>query len=187
MKGKTDLIKSKREKLEALFHKRGYTDFKWIEPKEIVVSQWVRMKCMFGCRGYGQLVTCPPNLPLVSECERFFREYGDAVIFHFEKKVAKPEDRHAWTRKVNAKLLKLEREVFLSGYERTFLLFMDTCRICDECPGQKESCKEPMFARPSPEAMAIDVYTTVRKIGYPIHVLSDYSQAMNRYAFLMIE
>jgi hypothetical protein len=27
----------------------------------------------------------------------------------------------------------------------------------------------------------------VRKVGYPIHVLSDYSQAMNRYAFLMIE
>jgi len=38
-----------RQALEALFAKSGYEDFKWIKPKEIVVSQWVRMKCMFGC------------------------------------------------------------------------------------------------------------------------------------------
>jgi hypothetical protein len=35
--------------------------------------------------------------------------------------------------------------------------------------------------------MAMDVFATVRKIGYPIQVLSDYSQEMNRYAFLLIE
>jgi len=35
--------------------------------------------------------------------------------------------------------------------------------------------------------MAIDVYATIRKLGYPIQVLSDYSQKMDRYAFLMIE
>jgi hypothetical protein len=35
--------------------------------------------------------------------------------------------------------------------------------------------------------MAIDVFSTVRQYGYPIEVLSDYSQAMNRYAFLLVE
>ena len=188
MEAKSDVTVGKREKLESLFHKHGYTDFKWVEPEKIVVSQWVRMKCMFGCGEYGRTASCPPNLPSVPECERFFREYSEAVIFHFEKKVAKPEDRYAWTRKVNAKLSKLEREVFLSGYERAFLLFMDSCGICGECPaGSKEKCKEPRLARPSPEAMAVDVYATVRQVGYPIEVLSDYSQKMNRYAFLMIQ
>ena len=37
-----------RENLEELFRKHEYTDFKWIDPKEFVVAQWVRMKCMFG-------------------------------------------------------------------------------------------------------------------------------------------
>jgi len=91
---KMDVTRGKKEQLEALFRKHGYTDFKWIEPEKIIVSQWVRMKCMYGCGGYGQVATCPPNLPSVSECERFFREYSDVVIFHFAKKVAKPEDRH---------------------------------------------------------------------------------------------
>jgi len=87
---------------------------------------------MYGCGEYGQVASCPPNVPSVSEYERFFREYREAAIFHFEKKVDKPEDRHAWTKRVNAKLSKLERELFLSGYERVFLLFMDSCSICGE-------------------------------------------------------
>ena len=35
--------------------------------------------------------------------------------------------------------------------------------------------------------MGIDVYATARDIGYPIQVLRDYKETMNRYAFLMIE
>jgi len=176
-----------RKKVEEKFLAHNFKDFKWIDPKDIVTSHWVRMKCMFGCDEYGKTATCPPNLPSVSECEKFFQEYREAVIFHFEKKVPKPEDRFAWTRKVNLKLLKLEREIFLSGYKKAFLLFMDSCNICDECPGVKEKCKEPELSRPSPEAMCIDVFATVRQLDYPIEVLSDYTQKMNRYAFLMIE
>ncbi|MGD2269483.1 MAG: DUF2284 domain-containing protein [Desulfobacterales bacterium] len=182
----SNLGKSERHKLELLVKKRGYRDFKWIDPEKIVVSQWVRMKCTFGCGEYGRNGSCPPNVPTVAECERFFREYSDAVIFHFDKKVAKPEDRHAWSRKVNLKLSKLEREIFLSGYEKAFLLFMDSCSICKECTGERQTCKEPRSSRPTPEAMAVDVYSTVRQYGFPIEPLTDYSEAMNRYAFLMI-
>lgn len=187
MENRSDSIVSKRRGLEALFQKHDYTNFKWIEPEQIVVSHWVRMKCMFGCAGYGAIASCPPNLPSVFECQRFFREYTGAVIFHFEKKVDRPEDRKTWSRNVNSKLLKLERAVFLSGYERAFLLFMDSCEICTECPGKKDECKEPRLSRPTPEGMAVDVYTTVRKVGYPIEVCKEYSQKMDRYAFLMIE
>ena len=31
------------------------------------------------------------------------------------------------------------------------------------------------------------VFATVRQFGFPIQVLSDYTQAMNRYAFLLVE
>ena len=178
---------SNRNELEALFEKHGYTDFKWIQPTEIVVAQWVRMKCMFGCSGYASNASCPPNVPSISECRQFFREYDTAALFHFERTVDKPEDRHAWSRKVNQGLLKLEREVFLAGYEKAFLLFMDSCGICAECSSRREECRNPESIRPTPEGLAMDVFSTVRQIGYPIQVLSDYSQPMNRYAFLLIE
>ncbi|MGD2294556.1 MAG: DUF2284 domain-containing protein [Candidatus Aminicenantes bacterium] len=176
-----------RERIEGLIGKHGFTDYKWIDPGRIVVEQWVRMKCLYGCDEYGRTATCPPNVPAVSECTNFFREYTQVAILHFEKKVDHPEDRFAWTRQLNLRLLELEREIFISGYRKAFLLFMDSCNLCEGCPGKLEKCKEPEKARPTPEALGMDVYATVRQVGYPIEVLSDYSQTMNRYAFLLIE
>ena len=41
-------MKSKAE-IESVLVSHNFTDFKWIDPKEIVVAQWVRVKCTFGC------------------------------------------------------------------------------------------------------------------------------------------
>ena len=176
----------KRKILDGIIETKGYHDWKWIDPKKIIVSQWVRMKCKFGCGEYGRGGACPPNTPPVAECERFFNEYNDAVILHFEGQMDKPEDRHAWSRKINAQLVKLEREVFIAGFERAFLLFMDSCCFCKDCTGDRQTCNEPRMARPAPEAMAVDVYSTVRQYGFPIDVRTDYDQKMDRYAFLMV-
>jgi len=178
---------AKGKGLEKLLAKHGITDFKWIDPKTIVVSHWVRMKCMFGCNEYGRTATCPPHVPSLEECRKFFRDYKRAIIIHYQKTVAKPEDRHEWTRKTNLSLVELEREVFLSGWEKAFLLFMDSCTICAQCTGKRETCLDPRKARPTPEAMAVDVFATVRKAGYPIQVLASTDEPMNRYAFLLLD
>jgi predicted metal-binding protein len=178
---------SSRKQLEKVFLRHRFKDFKWINPQNIIVSEWVRMKCMFGCGEYGKNACCPPNTPPVDECKSFFREYGEGVVFHFEKKLEKPEERHEWTRKINERLLRLEREVFLAGNQKAFLLFMDSCGICKSCAEERAKCANKKSARPTPEAMAVDVFSTVRKLGYPIEVLSDYSKTMNRYAFLLVE
>jgi predicted metal-binding protein len=177
---------SKKE-LEAVFRRHGYTDFRWLDPRRIVVAQWPRLKCVYGCSEYGRTATCPPNVPTVEECARFFQEYRRAVVFHFKKKVARPADRFAWTRRIDLGLLRLEREVFLGGHEKSFLLFLDSCNLCADCPGGRESCRKPRLARPTPEALGVDVYATVRALGYPIEVLSRRDQPMNRYAFLLID
>ena len=173
--------------LDNVIREKGYTDYKWIDPAKIITAQWVRMKCMFGCNGYGHCAACPPNTPSLDECERFFSEYQDAVLLHFTGTMDQPEDRHRWSKKINAKLVQLEREVFLAGCERAFLLFMDSCCFCEECTGTRETCLEPQMARPSPEGMCMDVYSTVRQFGYGINVRTDHDQPMDRYAFLMVK
>ena len=172
--------------VDEILQSNGYIDYRWVDPQRIIVSQWVRMKCKFGCGEYGRGGACPPNTPSVDDCERFFKEYADAIILHFEGKMDQPEDRHAWSARINAKLIKLERAVFLAGFERAFLLFMDSCCFCKSCTGRRETCEQPHMARPSPEAMAVDVYATVRQFGFQINVRTDYDQKMDRYAFLMI-
>ena len=178
---------SKREQLDKLFVKHKFRDFKWVNPRSFVVSEWVRMKCMFGCKEYGKNACCPPNTPSVSECRSFFWEYSEGVVFHFEKKLEKPEQRHEWTKGINERLLSLEREVFLRGNPKAFLLYMDSCNVCKNCAAERVRCMNKRSARPTPEAMAIDVFSTVRQLGYPIKVLRDYTEPMNRYAFLLVE
>lgn len=170
-----------------MFNQHEFTDFKWIDPSKIVVAHWVRMKCMYGCPYYGKNASCPPNVPTVSECQEFFKEYQNAVVFHFPKKEEFEGERHEYIKEIDARLSKLEREVFLSGHVKAFLLFIDACSLCEECTGLRNECKQPKRARPTPEAMGIDVFSTVREIGYPIEVLKDKTEKMNRYAFLLID
>jgi predicted metal-binding protein len=176
-----------RKHLEGLFLKHRFNDFRWFNPQNMVIAHWVRMKCMFGCKEYGKNACCPPNTLSVDECKSFFRDYTECVVFHFEKQFENPEDRHEWTKGINQRLLRLEREVFLANNPKVFLLFMDSCALCENCAGDRSKCKNKKSARPTPEAMAIDVFSTVKQLGYPIEVLSDYSKTMNRYAFLLVE
>jgi len=181
------MIHDQRPILEALLQGHGFRDFRWIDPKEIIVSRWVRLKCQFGCNEYGRNASCPPHLPDVAECRAFFDEYSTAILIHVRKSVQTPEARKPWSRQTNRKLLKLERDLFLSGYHKAFLLAMASCELCAQCAGSESLCKNPQSARPTPEGMAVDVFSTVRRFDYPIEVLADYSQTMNRYAFLFVE
>lgn len=178
-----------KKDLEKLFKEHDFKDFQWIDPsRDIVVAQWVRMKCMFGCNEYGRNATCPPNTPSLSECEQYFKEFASGAVFHFEKKVEEPEERKNWSMGLNQRLLELERQVFLKGNVKAFVLFMDSCGFCgSECAGIRTGCKQPQKARPGLDAMGIDVYSLVRNLGYPVQVLKDYSEAMNRYALLLVE
>ncbi len=176
-----------KKKIEKIFRDHSLDDYKWIEPGKIVVAEWVRMKCRFGCDNYGEGACCPPNLPSVEECERFFLEYEECVIFHFEKTLSDPKKRRAWNAKTNKKMLEVEREVFLAGHEKAFVLFMGTCAFCKDCASTRTECKHKDWARPTPEGFAVDVYSTARSVGYPIEVVKDYDEKMNRYALLLVE
>lgn len=178
---------AKVEKIDAIVRHHGYDDYKWFDPKTIIVSQWVRMKCKYGCPSYGRIASCPPNTLSVEECREFFSEYLAGLVFHFQKVAPEKEARLAWTAKTNVALTQVERDVFLAGYPKAFLLFMDSCHICSECVATRAECKEPKLSRPSPEGMAVDVYATVWQLGFPIEVRTDPSDLMDRYAFLLVE
>lgn len=164
----------------------GAEECKWMSGKDVRVGQWVRFKCMFGCDSYGKKGGCPPAVPSVAECRGLFKDYDHILVMRLSTKVEDPKDRVAWSHKKNARLIKLERDIFLSGYHKAFLLKMDECRMCKECAATRIDCKKPKLARPSPEALAVDVFGTVRSLGFPIEVLSEYDQTMNRYAFLLV-
>ena len=177
----------KHSALEKIFNDEGFVDYKWITPEQIVVAQWVRMKCMFGCPNYGHKGACPPQTPSVSECERFFNEYKNGVVFHFSLQNDKSEERIKWYRETATRLIELESKVFLAGFERAYMLLFGGCYLCVDCSGERSQCKLPEMARPAPEGLAVDIFSTVKNVGYPISVKTDPSQTADRYVMLMVD
>lgn len=175
-----------REKIESILRNQELSDYKWINPKEIVVSHWVRVKCTFGCGDYGS-GTCPPNTPSVNECASFFKEYDSALIISLVKLADKNTYPSDWSKEMTDKLLSIEREIFLDGYQKAFLLNQTCCSLCKECTGNRLDCKDKAKSRPSPESFAVDVYKTVRTAGFDINVLADNPAVMTRIAILLIE
>ena len=178
---------SAKKAVEKLAVAHGLKDFKWMDPGKIVIGEWVRMKCNYGCPGYGKRKTCPPYVPSVEECTRFFKEYKKGLFFHFAKKFKDPEMRHPWSKEINQKMLDLERKVFLSGYQKAFVFPQAPCRLCKNCTADSQECRQPYQSRPTLEAFGVDVYTTARKLGYPIQVVKDFHDEMNRYGLLLVE
>ena len=174
------------EKIESILKSQGLSEYKWIDPKEIVVANWVRMKCTFGCNGYGG-GACPPNVPSVKDCKDFFMEYEKGLILKFNITADKNEYPTDLSNEIAKKLLATEREIFLSGFQKTFLLGQSGCSFCNDCSNNRIDCIDKLNARPKPESFAVDVYKTARNIGYEINVIAESQAEITRIAILLIE
>ncbi|MBW6492408.1 MAG: DUF2284 domain-containing protein [Lentimicrobium sp.] len=84
------------------------------------------------------------------------------------------------------KLLDIEREIFLTGYHKVFLLNQSCCSLCKDCSHNRIDCKDKSKSRPSPESFAVDVYETVKKVGLEINVVYENPAEINRIAILLI-
>ena len=152
----------------------GAKGAKIIRARTIAPAEWVRLKCKFGCGGYGHRLTCPPRSPAPAETREMLRHYGKALLVH-------GDNRHT---DVSVIVSKLEREIFLDGFYRAFAMGSGPCRLCKECA---EFCRHPEQARPAMEACGIDVYKTVRANGFPINVVTSEDSQANYYGVVLIE
>jgi predicted metal-binding protein len=151
----------------------GAKDAKVIPTHKVHTGEWVRLKCRFGCGGWGGRLTCPPNSPTPAETAKVLKEYRRAILVHCEDQ----GDIHGI-------VTGLEREVFLDGHYKALGLGAGPCRLCDKCG---ETCRHPDKARPSMEACGIDVYKTARSNGFPIQVVRDHSCHANYYGLVLVE
>jgi predicted metal-binding protein len=175
-----------KEHIDKILSDLAIQNYYWIDASEIVVAQWVRVKCQFGCSDYG-LGACPPNTPSVEECKTFFGDYKRAILIRctvFADKTNYPND---WSKATTAKLLEAERQIFISNYPKVFLLNQTCCCSCAECTGTRKDCRDKKNSRPSPESFAVDVYKTARKAGIDINVINCSPAEINRIAILLID
>jgi predicted metal-binding protein len=164
------------ELCELVEKKAGVIEARMISPADVETSAWVRLKCQYGCDGYGLCLVCPPFTPTPEQMRQVLDGYKRAVLIHFES------DADA-----KAIVADLERKIFLLGFWKAFGLGAGPCYFCNECDVEEKQCRYPQRARPSMEACGIDVFTTVKKFGLPIEVVRTTRQCPNYYGLLLID
>jgi len=162
----------------------GVTNAKIIDTKTIVVANWVRLKCQYGCNGYNKYLTCPSFSPTPEYMQQVIKEYKTGLLLQIEKIPPERED-YIWQR-LKRTVVKLEREIFLDGYYKAYGLSSGPCHFCKRCDTTKR-CKNPYLARPSMEACGIDVYQTVRNNGWNLEVVKTRKSHCSYVSLILIE
>lgn len=158
----------------ARLRQQGASVVKMIDISDIFVDERVRLKCQIPvCDSYNKNLMCPPFVPSVA----FFREalsrYTRAILIQMTAPV--PEaiadsscaDVYAPARKLHELVNLAEKWAFAYQFRFATGLIGGCCRLCDECVAAKDGrvCRHPFKARPSMEAMGIDVVDTVSNAG----------------------
>lgn len=162
----------------------GADDAKLIQPEAVIVADWVRLKCQFGCDEYGRRLTCPPYSPAPETMRRLLSHYEQALLLRLNRSGSGLEEEKR--RRMEEVVADLERKIFLAGYERAFGLSAGPCTFCETCD-ISAPCVLPSKARPSVEACGIDVYTTVRKAGWDIEVVQTCELPYSLFGLILIE
>jgi predicted metal-binding protein len=156
---------------------------------QIVPADWVqidervKLKCSVSlCPNYDKSIHCPPHTASTEFIRKALSRYAHAILFALEISPVdhfsvRSIERHAaadWTRKTFEIVGTLETLAFGSGYYLAMGFGQGSCRyaLC----GQKkclvlegQSCPYPLKARPSMEAVGVDVYGLVTRVGWEIY------------------
>ena len=156
-----------------------------VDADDVVAAEWVRMKCLFGCDEPGVHKTCPPNLQPVSITQKLLSEYRTGVLLEVGPIVGE-ENSDPESRRLNDAALALERDLFLAGHHKAWMLGAGPCDLCESCTKGKE-CPTPEKARPSMEGCGIDVFATVRNAGRTIDVVRDEGDEYRFFALVLVD
>ncbi len=164
----------------------GATHAKQIAPDSVVTAPWVRLKCQFGCPGYGKSYCCPPNTPTPEQTREILDSYQRAILFHIE--VPDMPEKGKRYRKFFDMLVDLEGEIFKDGYYKAFVFLAGPCRLCKECGILEDRpCNFLHRARPCMEACGMDVFQTARNNGFFIEPLRERTETNNEYCLMLVD
>ena len=181
------------ERLARAAKEFGADEAKVIDIEHVVVDPRVRLKCLVPlCDSYGRHLMCPPNLMSTQEFADILKRYRKALIVQVETDYDSADieggklnrrtcdereastDTREWKTRLHELVNRVEAAAFKEGCYLAAGLIGGSCALCPECVSHQigEPCGHPFEARPSMEAMGIDVLKTCENAGLPLSLSS---------------
>lgn len=181
-----DLKKYKEKAIEL-----GASRVKILTTEEIPVDERVTLKCQVPrCFGYGVCAHCPPNALKPAELRSHLKKYKQTVFFTIDfpseiivRDKATIKERVAAYQKVYKIVNEIESAAFYDGYYFAFGFAAGSCRhvycaLEENCLAMEgKRCRFSLRARPSMEAVGIDVYKMVAQAGWDIYPIGSNAEA----------
>jgi predicted metal-binding protein len=161
------------QRIISTLKKEGVTEAILIRAKDVVVDERVRLKCRIPiCDAYGRNLMCPPYVPSVADFRAALKRFSEALLIQLTVSLPKKprgpgKDVFLPAKRLHELVNLGERMAFGEGFRFATGLIGGCCRLCKTCAGATPGrrCAHPFKARPSMEAMGIDVTATTEKAG----------------------
>ncbi len=174
---KADLAKYHQKALEFGASAAEIIPVDWVH-----VDERVRLKCSIpACPNYNRCGYCPPHVPELDFIRKAFERYHWAVLFKSDVPVEDFADIKRYyphgqkqQRKTDEIAARIETVAFSEGYRFALGLGSGGCRdtfcnggLCSMLDSGR--CRCILMARPSMEAVAIDVCDLANKVGWKVY------------------
>ncbi|MBC3795657.1 methyltransferase [Acetobacterium tundrae] len=163
------------QKLIHPIREMGFHDVFEISPDSVVITDFAKNKCRFGCSSYDKK-HCESNDISLDETRSLISSYSKALLLKGEPPTG--DFQH--------KILAAEKLAFTAGFHKAFSFWAGPCAICPKCDLDKP-CKNTKNRRPSMEGSGIDVFETVRGNGETLETRSAKDQIVKYYGLLLLE
>jgi predicted metal-binding protein len=159
---------------------RGADHAKIIDTASIITAPWVRLKCQFGCYGYGRSLCCPPHTPTPEQTRQVLDSYTHALLLHRHWRKG-----YTMVQEFNEMVVDLETTIFLDGYYKAWAMGSGPCGRCKTCK-TTGTCMHAERARPAMEACGIDVFATAQGNELPIQVVKTHKGEREIYGVVLV-
>jgi len=178
-----EFLQESLEEYKRLAVEMGASDAKIVHASDVKVDERVILKCMIPrCYSYGESPNCPPYTPSADIMRKIIDKYEYAVFFKLDvepvEDFAHPELWHEGHIRHYAEVFevvgRIEARAFNDGYYLAVGFGAGTCKaaLCNGMICQfldSGRCRRPLKARPSMEAVGIDVFDLATKVGWAVY------------------
>ena len=154
----------------SMLQEHGATEVKGIDAADVIVDERVRLKCRIPIfDSYNKNLIGPPYVLSVDEFRTVLALFSRAILVQLSASVSNESTEVFGPARKLHELINLgEKKAFEEGFRFATGFIGGCCRLCDECvvvSNGSTSCRFPFKARPSMEAVGIDVLATLERVG----------------------